>query len=74
MSYPLQFLGFLSDPDGRESTYNLGDLGSITGLGRSPGRGYGNSLQYSCLENPHGQRSTWAIARGVAKSQTWLSD
>ena len=36
---------------------NAGDLGSIPWLGRSPGEGHGNSLQYSCLENPHGQRS-----------------
>ena len=35
----------------------VGDLGSILGLGRSPSGGYGNPLQYSCLENPHGQRS-----------------
>ena len=34
-----------------------GDLGLIPGLGRSPGGGHGNPLQYSCLENPHGQRS-----------------
>ena len=34
-----------------------GDLGSISGLGRSPGGGHGNPLQHSCLENPHGQRS-----------------
>ena len=38
--------------DGKESACNAGDLGSITGLGRSPGEGNGNSLQYSCLENP----------------------
>ena len=42
---------------GKEPTCNAGDLGSIPGLGRSPGRGYGNPLQYSCLENPQGQRS-----------------
>ena len=36
---------------------NLGDLGSVTGLRRFPGGGYGNPFQYSCLENPHGQRS-----------------
>ena len=36
---------------------NAGDLGSISGPGRSPGEGYGYPLQYSCLENPHGQRS-----------------
>ena len=35
----------------------MGDLGLIPGLGRSPGGGHGNPLQYSCLENPHGQRS-----------------
>ena len=43
----------------KESACNAGatgDAGSILGLGRSPGGGNGNSLQYSCLENPHGQR------------------
>ena len=40
----------------KESACNEGDLGSIPGLGRSPGGWQGNSLQYSCLENPHGQR------------------
>ena len=35
----------------------MGDLGSVPGLGRSPGGGHGDPLQYSCLENPHGQRS-----------------
>ena len=38
--------------DGKESAYIVGDLGSIPGLGRSPGDGNGNPLQYSCLENP----------------------
>ena len=41
----------------KESACNAGDLGSIPGSGRSPGEGNGNPLQYSCLENPHGQRS-----------------
>ena len=41
----------------KESTCNSGDLGLIPGLGRSLGGGHGNPLQYSCLENPHGQRS-----------------
>ena len=50
-------LGFPSDSDGKESTCNVRDLGSIPGLGISPGGGHGNSLQYSCLENSHGQRS-----------------
>ena len=39
-----------------ESACNAGDLGSISGLGRSPGGGHGNPLQDSCLENPHEQR------------------
>ena len=49
--------GFPGSSDGKESTCNVGDLGSIPGSGRSPGGGHGNPLQYSCLENPHGQRS-----------------
>ena len=51
------FLGFPGGSDGKESTCNVGDLCLIPGLGRSPGGGHGNPLQYSCLENPHGQRS-----------------
>ena len=43
--------------DGNESSCNVGYLGSIPGLGRSPGGGHGNPLQYSSLENPHWQRS-----------------
>ena len=43
--------------EGKESACNSGDQGLIPGLGRSPGGGNGNPLQYSCLENPHGQRS-----------------
>ena len=42
---------------GKESTCNAGDLGLIPGLGISPGGGHGNPLQYSCLENPRGERS-----------------
>ena len=41
----------------KESAYNVGNLDSIPGWGRSPGGGHGNPVQYSCLENPHGQRS-----------------
>ena len=49
------------------------DSGSIPGLGRSPGEGNGNPLQYSCLENPM-DRGGWSITvHGVAKSQTWPS-
>ena len=50
-------MGFPGGSDGKESACNAGDLGSIPGLGRSPGGGHGYPLQFSCLENPHGQRS-----------------
>ena len=51
------FWGFPGGSDGKEYACNAGDLGSIPRLERSPGGGHGNSLQYSCLENLHGQRS-----------------
>ena len=50
-------LGFPGGSDGKEFACNAGDPGLIPGLGRSPGEGNGNPLQYSCLENPYGQRS-----------------
>ena len=49
-------LGFPGGSDNKESTCSAGDLGSISGLGWSPGEGHDNPLQYSYLENPHGQR------------------
>ena len=52
----------------------MGDLGFIPGWEDSPGGGHGNPLQYSCLENPHGQRSPGATVHGVTKSWTQLSD
>ena len=51
------FLGFPVGSDSKESSCNVGDLASVPELGRSPGGGHGNPLQYSCLENPYGQRS-----------------
>ena len=51
------YSGFPGGSDGKESACNAGDLGLIPGLGRFPGGGHGNPLQYSCLENPHGERS-----------------
>ena len=48
---------FPSGSDDKESACNVGDLSSILVLGRSLGGGHGNPLQYSCLENPHGQKS-----------------
>ena len=53
--------------DSKESIYNVGDLGLIPGLGRFPGGGHGNPLQYSCLENLHRQRSWWTTVYGIAK-------
>ena len=54
----LSNLGFPGGSDSKASAYNAGDLGSIPGLGRSPGEGNGNPLRYSCLENPM-DRGTW---------------
>ena len=51
------FLGFPGGSDSKESACNVGELGFIPGRGRSPRGGHGDPLQYSCLENPHGQRS-----------------
>ena len=61
--------GFPCGLAGKESTGNVGDLGSIPGLGRSPGEGKGHPFQYSGLEN-----SMDFIVHGVAKSRTWLRD
>ena len=52
---------------------DIRDTGSIPGLGRSPGRGHGNPLQYSCLENPMDRGAGWATVPRVAKSHTQLS-
>ena len=49
--------GFPGHWDCKEDACSAGVLGLIPGLGRSPGEGHGNPLQYSCLENPHGQKS-----------------
>ena len=65
-------LGFPRGSVGKESTCNAGAAGLIPGLGRSPEGGHGNPLQYSCLENPHGQRNL--VGYRVAKGKTWLSN
>ena len=64
------FLGFPGGSDSKESACNAGDLGLITGLGRSPGEGNGNPLQSSCLENCMDSRGWRATVHGVAKSRT----
>ena len=53
---------------------NAGDVVSVSGLGRSPGEGNGNPLQYSCLENPMDGGAWWATGHVVAKSRTQLRD
>ena len=60
--------------DGKESACNAGDLGSISGLGRSPGEGNSSPLQYSCLENPTDRGAWWATVHAVSKSQARLRD
>ena len=52
------------------SARDAGDMGSIPRSGRSPGGGYGNPLQYSCLENSMDREALRATVHGVAKSQT----
>ena len=70
----LMRLVFPAVSDGKESACNAGDLGLIPGLGRSPGDGNDNPLQYSCLEN-FLDRGVWqAIVHGVTESQTQLSN
>ena len=55
-TFPL-LLSFTGASAGKESTCNAGELSPVPGLGRSPGGGHSNPNQYSCLENPHGERS-----------------
>ena len=76
-------MGFPGGSEGKGSACNVGHLCSTLGLGRSPGGGHGNPIQYSCLENPHGQRSLvgyspWGCRElamterlNTAKSLTW---
>ena len=60
--------------EGKASDCNAGDPGLIPGLGRSPGEGNGNTLQYSCLENPMDGGAWQATAHGVTQSWTRLSN
>ena len=63
-------MNFLHSSVSKESARNAGDLGSIPGLGRFPGEGNGNPLQYSCLENPMDRGAWWATVHGVTESDT----
>ena len=70
-------MGFPHGSVGKESACNAGDTGdagSIPGWGRSPGKGNGNPLQYSCLKNPMGRGDWRATVQAVAKSWTRLSN
>ena len=67
-------LGFPGGSEVKASACNARDLGSIPGSGRFPGKGNGNPLQYSCLENPMDRGAWRATVHGVAKSWTRLSD
>ena len=60
-------MGFPHSSVSKESACKAGDLGLIPGLGRSPGEGNGNSLQYSCLGNPMDRGACWAAVHGVTK-------
>ena len=65
--------GFPHSSVGKESACNAGDLGSFPGPGRSPGEENGNSLQYSCLENPMGRGAWWATVHGVTRVERDLA-
>ena len=67
-------MGFPGGSVGKESAYNAGEADSIPGSQRSPGKGNGNPLQYSCLENPMDRGTWWATVHEVTNSWTWLSN
>ena len=69
-----EHVGASCGSDGKESTCNEGDWGSIPGWGRSLGEGSGFPLQYSCLENSMDRKAWQATVHGVAKSWTHLSN
>ena len=73
LTYITQY-GLPGRSDGKESVCNVGDLGSISGSGRSLREGNGNPLQYSCLENLMDRGAWWAPLHGVAKNRIQLSN
>ena len=70
----MAFLGFPGGSDGKESACKTGEPGLIPGSGIPPGGGYGNPVQYSCLENSMDGGAWQATVHGVAESWTQLSD
>ena len=67
-------MGFFSGSAVKNPPSKAGVVGLIPGLGRSPGEGNGNPLQYSCLGNPMDRGAWWATVHEIAKSQLQLSD
>ena len=67
-------MGFPGGSVVKNPPVNAGDLGSIPRLGRPPGEGIGNPLQYSCLGKPMDRGAWWATDCGAAKSQMWLNE
>ena len=65
-------MGFPGGSDGKESACNIGEQGSIPGLGKSPGGRNVYPLQYSCLENSMDRGAWWATVHGAAKSRIQL--
>ena len=68
------FVPYFGDSVVKNLPANVGEPGSIPGLGRSPGGGNAYPLQYSCLENPTDRGAGWATVHGVAENPTQLSD
>ena len=66
--------GFPGSSDGKESACNAGDQSSIPGLGRSPGEGNDNSLQYSCLENPRDREASQSRVHGAARIRHLMAE
>ena len=69
MASSAEVQGFLGGSKDKESAYNAGDLGSIPGLGRSPGEGNGYPFQCSCPDKPMDREAWWATVYRVKKSQ-----
>ena len=74
MSVSMEFRGFPGGSEVKASACNAGDLGSIPGMGRSPGEGNNNPFQYFCLENSMDRGAWGAAVHGVTKSCTQLSN